>query len=46
MGGESTNKRSVFNTIANIHDSGINRNIIENIDDEGTNAMFGDDGIK
>ena len=46
LGGESTNKRSFFNTIANIHDSGINRNIIENIDAEGPNVMFGDDDIK
>ena len=37
LGGESTKKRSVFNTTANIHDARINRNIMENIDAEVPN---------
>ena len=46
LGGESTNKRSVLYTTDNIHDTRINRNIMENIYAEGPNAMFGDDDIK
>ena len=46
LGGESAKKRSVFYTTANIHNGRINRNIMENIDAEGPNAMFGDDDIK
>ena len=46
LGGESTNKRSVFYTTTKIHDARINRNITEKIDDEGPNEMFGDDDIK
>ena len=41
-----TKKHSVLYTTANIHDARINRNIMENIDAEGTNTMFGDDDIK
>ena len=41
-----TNKRSVLYTTANIHDAKINRNIMEKIDAEGPNAMFGDGDIK
>ena len=41
-----TNNRSVLYTTANIHDARINRNIMEKIDDEGPNAMFGDDDMK
>ena len=46
LGGESTNESSVLYTTANIHDARINRNIMENIDAEGPNAMFVDDDIK
>ena len=46
LGGESTNKHSVLYTTANIHDARINRNIMEKIDAEGPNEMFGDDDIK
>ena len=42
LGGESTNKRLVFNNTANIHDARIIRNIMENIYAEGPNAIFGD----
>ena len=41
-----TNKCSVLYTTAKIHDAKININIMENIDAEGPNAMFGDDDIK
>ena len=46
LGLESTNKRSVLYTTANIHDAKINRNIMEKIDAEGPNAMLGDADIK
>ena len=46
LGGESIKKCSVLYTTANIHDAGINRNIMKNIDAEGPNAMFGNDDIK
>ena len=46
LGGGSTKKRSVLYTNANIHDARINRNIMEKIDAEVPNAMFGDDDIK
>ena len=46
LGGKSTKKRSVLYTTANIHDARMNINIMENIDSEGPNAMFGDDDIK
>ena len=38
--------RSVLFTTAKIHDARINRNIMESIDTEVPNAMFGDDDIK
>ena len=46
LGVESTKKRSVLYTTAKIHDARINRNIMENIDAEDTNEIFGDDDIK
>ena len=46
LGGESTKKRSVLYTTANIHDTRINRNIMEHFDTEGINSMFGGDDIK
>ena len=46
LGGVLTKKRSVLYTTENIHDASINRNIMENIDAEGPNSMFGDDDIK
>ena len=41
-----TKECSVLYTTENIHDARINRNIMENIDAEGPNAMFGDDDIE
>ena len=43
---ESTKKRSVLYNTANIDDARININIMEKIDAECPNAMFGDDYIK
>ena len=43
---ESTKKFSILYTTGKIHDAKINRNIMENIDAEGPNSMFGDDDIK
>ena len=43
---ELTKKRSFLNTTAKIYDARINRNIMEKIDAEGPNVMFGDDDIK
>ena len=46
LGGELKNGRSVLYTTANIHDARININIMEKIDSEVPNTMFGDDDIK
>ena len=46
LGGESTEKRSVLYTTAKINEARIKRNIMEQIDAEGENAMFGDDDMK
>ena len=41
-----TKNRSFFNTTENIHGARINKIIMENIDAEVPNEMFGDDDIK
>ena len=46
LGGDSIKKRAVLYTTAKIHASRIKRNIMECIDAEGPNAMFGDDDMK
>ena len=46
LGAESTETRAVLHTTAKINEARIKRNIMENIDTVGDNAMFGDDDMK
>ena len=46
LGRGSIKKRLVLYTTAKIHDKNINRNIMENVDAEVPNSMFGDDDIQ
>ena len=46
LSAESTKKRAVLYTTAKIHEARIRKTIMEKVDAEGPNAMFGDDDMK